>query len=88
MKGITLKIKDSKMKKMITSILMTAAIFTFSTETDARGSGPNDFRYYHYQCLDSNNKQLWFEISSTYNFSLAARCSSDGGTLRVTKVFW
>lgn len=88
MKGFIFNLKDTKMKKLMISALITAATFAFSANSDARGIGEGEFRYYHFQCLDTNNKQLWFEISSTYDASYNARCTSDGGTLKVTKVFW
>ncbi|ALO44115.1 hypothetical protein [Pseudoalteromonas phenolica] len=87
-KGKKLRMKDTKMKKLLLTALIAASTFAFSATTDARGSSIEDFRYYHFQCLDSNSKQLWFEISSTYDRSIGARCASDGGTMRVTKVFW
>lgn len=80
--------KDTIMKKLTLTALLAAIIFSFSTITDARSSSIEDFRYYHFQCLDSNSKQLWFKISSTYDRSIGTRCASDGGTIRVTKVFW
>ena len=76
------------MKKWLISAIIASSIFSFSTELDARGSGSKDFRYYHYHCLDSNNRQIWFEVSPTYDYSLIARCSSDRGRLKITKVFW
>ncbi|MCO7188383.1 MULTISPECIES: hypothetical protein [Pseudoalteromonas] len=76
------------MKKLMTLAAVAACLFTLSTTTHARGSNPGDFRYYHFQCLDSNQVQLWFKISQTYNPTLGATCENDGGRLKVTKVFW
>ncbi|ALU42318.1 MULTISPECIES: hypothetical protein [Pseudoalteromonas] len=76
------------MKKLIALTTLAACLFSLSTTTQARGSNPGDFRYYHFQCLDSNQVQLWFRISQTYNPTFATSCENDGGRLKVTKVFW
>ncbi|QTL35134.1 hypothetical protein [Pseudoalteromonas viridis] len=76
------------MKKLITLCAIATAMLTLTTTSQARGIDPGNFRYYHFQCLDSNQVQLWFKISQTYIPNLGAMCENDGGRLKVTKVYW
>lgn len=72
------------MKKIIG---LTAALCVLGMISHVQARDIEGFLYYHYQCVDSSNTQLWYETSPVINPEINQRCRVDGGQVRITKIF-